>query len=157
MIDSMITVVGNLVDNPTLRSTSKGDAVAGLRVAATPRWFDRSSNEWKDGESLFIGVTCWRTLASHAAGSLRKGDAVVVVGRLRMRRWETKEGEGRTAFEIEADTVGPDLCRTQVSVLRKDRAEPVEAPDGVDPVTGEIADPEEAAPFDPRIALPVAA
>lgn len=107
--ETVITVVGNLVADPELRYTPSGAAVAKFRVASTPRSFDKQTNEWKDGEALFLLCNAWRTLAENVAESLTRGSRVVVQGRLRQRSYETKEGEKRTVFELEADEVGPSL------------------------------------------------
>src|ERR1700739_4399809 len=107
--DTNITLIGNLVDDPELRFTPSGAAVAKFRIASTPRTFDRQTNEWKDGESLFLTVNVWRDAAEHVAESLQKGMRVIVQGRLRQRTYDTKEGEKRTVYEVEADEVGPSL------------------------------------------------
>src|SRR6201990_2078139 len=98
--ETVITVVGNLVDDPELRFTPSGAAVAKFRVASTPRTFDRQTNEWKDGESLFLSCSVWRQAAEHVAESLQKGMRVVIQGNLRSRQYETREGEKRSVFEI---------------------------------------------------------
>ena len=107
--DTQITVVGNLVDDPELRFTPSGAAVANFRIASTPRTFDRQTNEWKDGEALFLSCSVWRQAAENVAESLQKGMRVVVQGNLRSRQYETREGEKRTVFEIQVDEVGPSL------------------------------------------------
>src|ERR1700755_2840583 len=107
--ETVITVVGNLVDDPELRFTPSGAAVAKFRIASTPRTFDRQTNEWKDGESLFLTCNVWRQPAENVAESLQRGMRVIVQGRLRQRSYETKEGEKRTVFEVEVDEVGPSL------------------------------------------------
>ena len=105
--DTQITVVGNLVDDPELRFTPSGAAVANFRIASTPRTFDKQSNEWKDGDALFLSCSVWRQAAENVAESLQKGMRVVVQGNLRSRQYETREGEKRTVFEIQVDEVGP--------------------------------------------------
>ena len=105
--DTTITIVGNLVDDPELRFTASGVAVANFRVASTPRAFDRQSNEWKDGESLFLSCSVWRQYAENVAESLTKGTRVIVTGRLKQRSYETNNGEKRTVFEIDVEDVGP--------------------------------------------------
>ena len=105
--ETVITVVGNLVDDPELRFTPSGAAVANFRVASTPRTFDKQTNEWKDGDALFLSCSVWRQAAENVAESLQRGMRVVVQGRLKSRQYETREGEKRTVFEIEVDEVGP--------------------------------------------------
>src|SRR5512144_3428017 len=107
--DVTITVVGNLTDDPELRFTPSGAAVAKFRVASTPRFMDKQSGEWKDGEPLFLACTVWRQAAEHVAESLQRGARVIVSGRLRQRSYETREGEKRTVMELEVDEVGPSL------------------------------------------------
>src|ERR671910_3693341 len=104
--DTVITVVGNLVDDPELRFTSSGAAVAKFRIASTPRFLDKQSGEWKDGDALFLSCNVWRQAAENVAESLTRGSRVIVQGRLRQRSYETREGEKRTVYEIEADEVG---------------------------------------------------
>ena len=101
--DTVITLVGNLVDDPELRFTPSGAAVAKFRIASTPRFLDKATNEWKDGESLFLTCNVWRQAAENAAESLQRGMRVIVQGRLKQRSYETKEGEKRTVFEVEVD------------------------------------------------------
>ncbi len=119
--DTQITVVGNLVDDPELRFTPSGAAVANFRIASTPRTFDRQSNEWKDGEALFLSCAVWRQAAENVAESLQKGMRVVVQGNLRSRQYETREGEKRTVFEIQVDEVGPSLKYATAKVTRTQR------------------------------------
>jgi single-strand DNA-binding protein len=119
--DVTITVVGNLVDDPELRFTSSGAAVAKFRVASTPRFLDRQTNEWKDGEALFLQCNIWRQAAENVAESLQKGARVIVTGRLRQRSYETREGEKRTVFELEVDEVGPSLRYATAKVQRMSR------------------------------------
>jgi single-strand DNA-binding protein len=116
--ETIITVVGNLTADPELRYTQNGLPVAGFTIASTPRNFDRQSNEWKDGESLFMRCSAWRDLAEHVAGSLTKGSRVIATGRLRQRSYETREGEKRTAIELEVDEVGPSLRYATATVTR---------------------------------------
>src|ERR671927_147140 len=99
--ETVITVIGNLTNDPELRFTPSGAAVANFTVASTPRTFDRQSNEWKDGESLFLNCSVWRQAAENVAESLVKGSRVIVSGRLKARSYETREGEKRTVFEID--------------------------------------------------------
>jgi single-strand DNA-binding protein len=119
--DTQITVVGNLVDDPELRFTPSGAAVANFRIASTPRTFDRQSNEWKDGETLFMRCSVWRDAAENVAESLARGTRVIVSGRLKSRSYETKEGEKRTVVEMEVDEVGPSLRYATAKVTRTQR------------------------------------
>jgi single-strand DNA-binding protein len=119
--DTTITIVGNLVEDPNLRFTASGQAVASFRLASTPRFLDRTSNEWKDGEGLFLTVNVWRQMAENCAESLQKGSRVIVQGRLRQRTYETREGEKRTVYEIEADDVGPSLRNATARVNKTAR------------------------------------
>jgi len=116
--ETVITVVGNLTSDPELRYTQTGLAVANFTIASTPREFDRTSNEWKDGESLFLRASVWREFAEHVAGSLMKGTRVVATGRLKQRAYETKEGEKRTSIELEIDEIGPSLKHATAQVTR---------------------------------------
>ena len=116
--ETVITVVGNLTSDPELKYTQGGLAVANFTIASTPRTFDKSSNEWKDGEALFLRASCWREFAEHVAGSLTKGTRVIAQGRLRQRSYETAEGEKRTSMELEVDAIGPDLRYSTASVTR---------------------------------------
>ena len=120
--ETIITVVGNLVDDPELRFTPSGAAVANFRIASTPRTFDRQTNEWKDGDALFLSCSVWRQAAENVAESLVKGMRVIVQGRLRSRQYETREGEKRTVFEIEVDEVGPSLKYATAKVTRTQRS-----------------------------------
>jgi single-strand DNA-binding protein len=119
--DTVITIIGNLVDDPELRFTPSGAAVAKFRIASTPRTLDRATNEWKDGDSLFLTCNVWRQAAENVAESLTKGTRVIVSGRLRQRSYETKEGEKRTVYEIEVDEVGPSLRNATAKVNRANR------------------------------------
>jgi single-strand DNA-binding protein len=119
--DTTITIVGNLVDDPELRFTPSGAAVAKFRIASTPRYLDRQTNEWKDGEGLFLTVNIWRQMAENVAESLQRGMRVMVQGRLKQRSYETKEGEKRTVYEIEADEIGPSLKLATAKVNKTSR------------------------------------
>ncbi|MDI6910651.1 single-stranded DNA-binding protein [Nocardioides sp.] len=119
--ETVITVVGNLVDDPELRFTPSGAAVANFRIASTPRTFDRQTNEWKDGDALFLSCSVWRQAAENVAESLQRGMRVVVQGRLKSRTYETREGEKRTVFEIEVEEVGPSLKYATAKVTRTTR------------------------------------
>jgi single-strand DNA-binding protein len=120
--DTTITLIGNLVDDPELRFTPSGAAVAKFRVASTPRYLDKATNEWKDGESLFLQCNIWRQAAENVAETLTKGMRVILTGRLKQRSYETKEGEKRTVFEVEVDEVGPSLRNATAKVTRTQRA-----------------------------------
>src|ERR1700754_2588844 len=120
--DTVITIVGNLVDDPELRFTPTGQAVARFRVASTPRFMDRQTNEWKDGESLFLSCNVWREAGEDGAESLQRGMRVIVTGRLKQRSYETREGEKRTVYEIEVDEVGPSLRNASAKVSRSSRS-----------------------------------
>jgi single-strand DNA-binding protein len=116
--DTQITIAGNLVDDPELRFTPAGQPVARFRVASTPRYLDKNTNEWKDGDSLFLTCNVWRQAAENVAESLTRGMRVLVSGRLRQRSYETKEGEKRTVYEVEVDDVGPSLRNASAKVNR---------------------------------------
>src|SRR5260221_13257056 len=116
--DTQITIVGILVDDPTLRYTPTGQAVAKFRVASTPRYLDKATNEGKDGDSLFLSCNVWRQAAENVAESLQRGMRVIVSGRLRQRSYETKEGQKRTGYEIEADQGGPPLRNASPKVSK---------------------------------------
>jgi single-strand DNA-binding protein len=121
MNDTTITVTGNLVDDPELRFTPQGQPVARFRIASTPRFRDNSTGEWKDGEALFLTVNVWRQQAENVAESLTRGARAVVTGRLRQRNYETKEGEKRTVYEIEADDVAASLKFASAKVTKASR------------------------------------
>ena len=116
--DTTITVVGNLTADPELRFTPSGAAVANFTVASTPRTFDRQSNEWKDGDPLFLPCSIWRQAAEHVAESLTKGTRVIVTGRLKQRSYDDREGNKRTIYEVEVEEVGPSLLRATAVVTR---------------------------------------
>jgi single-strand DNA-binding protein len=120
--DTTITVIGNLTDDPELRFTPSGAAVAKFRVASTPRFMDRASGEWKDGEPLFLSCTVWRQAAEHVAESLQRGARVIVSGRLKQRSYETREGEKRTVIELEVDEIGPSLRYATAKVQKMSRS-----------------------------------
>ncbi|MDR7161791.1 single-stranded DNA-binding protein [Arthrobacter sp. BE255] len=120
--ETTITVIGNLTNDPELRFTPSGSAVANFTVASTPRTFDRQSNEWKDGETLFLRASVWREAAENVAESLTKGMRVIVTGRLKSRSYETKEGEKRTVIELEVDEIGPSLRYANAKVNRTQRS-----------------------------------
>ena len=119
--ETTITVIGNLTSDPELRFTPSGSAVANFTIASTPRTFDRQSNEWKDGETLFLRANVWREAAENVSESLAKGMRVIVTGRLKSRSYETKEGEKRTVIELEVDEVGPSLRYANAKVNRTQR------------------------------------
>ncbi|MFD9483834.1 single-stranded DNA-binding protein [Streptomyces sp. NPDC059991] len=116
--ETVITVVGNLVDDPELRFTPSGAAVAKFRVASTPRTFDRQTNEWKDGEGLFLTCSVWRQAAENVAESLQRGMRVVVQGRLKQRSYEDREGVKRTVYELDVEEVGPSLKNATAKVTK---------------------------------------
>jgi len=120
--ETTITVIGNLVQDPELRFTPSGSAVANFTIASTPRTFDRQSNEWKDGEALFLRAAVWKEPAENVAESLTKGMRVIVTGRLKSRSYETKDGEKRTVIELEVDEIGPSLRYANAKVNRTQRS-----------------------------------
>ncbi|WP_027502096.1 single-stranded DNA-binding protein [Rhodococcus sp. UNC363MFTsu5.1] len=119
--DTVITVIGNLTADPELRFTPAGAAVANFTVASTPRTFDRQTNEWKDGEALFMRCNIWREAAENVAESLTRGSRVIVSGRLKQRSYETREGEKRTVMELEVDEIGPSLKYATAKVNKASR------------------------------------
>ena len=121
--ETIITVVGNLTADPELRFTPSGAAVASFTIASTPRTYDRNTNEWKDGDALFLRCSIWRQAAENVAESLTRGSRVVVTGRLRQRSYETREGEKRTVVELEVDEVGPSLRYATAKVNKVSRSE----------------------------------
>ncbi|BDV32388.1 single-stranded DNA-binding protein [Microbacterium terricola] len=116
--ETIITVVGNLTADPELRYTQNGLPVANFTIASTPRNFDRQANEWKDGEALFLRASVWREFAEHVAGSLTKGSRVIATGRLKQRSYQDREGNNRTAIELEVDEIGPSLRYATAQVTR---------------------------------------
>ena len=132
--DTPITVVGNLVEDPTIRFTPNGQAVANFTIASTPRTFDKQANEWRDGDTLFLRCTVWRDLAENAAESLSKGARVIAQGRLVQRSFETREGEKRSVVELQVDELGPSLAWAVAKPQRRSsssggrRGVPVEDP-----------------------------
>ncbi|WP_261565446.1 single-stranded DNA-binding protein [Frankia gtarii] len=134
MLDTTITLVGNLVDNPEHRTTTNGASVCSFRLASTPRRFDRSENRWVDGATLFLRVSCWRQLADNVAESLARGDRALVYGRLRQRSFETSEGERRVSYEIDADAIGTELTWHAARSQRLTRGSAVPAAPAAVPV-----------------------
>jgi single-strand DNA-binding protein len=121
--DTMITIVGNAVEVAELRFTPQGVAVARFRVASTPRYLEKQTNTWQDGEALFLSVQVWRQMAEYVAESITKGTRVIVHGKLKMRSYEAKDGSGRrTAFEVDADEVGPSLRYATAKVQKMSRS-----------------------------------
>ena len=116
--DTIVTVVGNLTADPELRFTPSGAPVANFTIASTPRTFDRQTNEWKDGDALFLSCAVWRQAAENVAESLQRGMRVIVQGRLKQRSYETREGEKRTSIEVEVDEIGPSLRYATAAVTR---------------------------------------
>lgn len=119
--DTTLTIIGNLTGDPELRFTPSGAAVANFTVASTPRMYDRTSGEWKDGETLFMRCSVWRDAAENVAESLGRGTRVVVSGRLKSRSYETKEGEKRTVIELEVDEIGPSLRYASAKITKTQR------------------------------------
>jgi single-strand DNA-binding protein len=119
--DTVITVIGNLTDDPELRFTPSGAAVANFTVASTPRTFKRESNSWEDGETLFLRCSVWRQAAENVAESLTRGTRVIVQGRLVSRSYEDREGQKRTVFELQVDEIGPSLTWATAKVTRASR------------------------------------
>lgn len=119
--ETVITVVGNLTGDPELRFTPSGAAVANFTIASTPRNFNRQTNEWEDGETLFLRGSAWRDAAENVAETLTKGMRVIAQGRLKSRSYETKEGERRTSMELDVDEIGPSLKHATAKVVRAQR------------------------------------
>ena len=119
--ETIVTVVGNLTDDPELRFTANGAAVANFTVASTPRFFDKQTNDWKDGDALFLRCSIWRQAAENVAESLQRGARVVVQGRLKQRSYETREGEKRTVYELDVEEVGPSLKYATAKVTKASR------------------------------------
>ena len=140
MNETQLTITGNLVDDPELRFTPSGQPVAKFRIASTPRYFDKQANAWKDGDSLFLTVNVWRQAAENVAESMTRGTRAIVTGRLRQRSYETKEGEKRTVYELEADEVGVSLKNATAKVAKVTRTSGGEAQASQQASTGE-ADP----------------
>lgn len=138
-----VTVVGNLTSDPELRFTPAGAAVTNFTIASTPRTFDKSSNEWKDGEALFLRCSVWRQAAENAAESLNRGDRVIVQGRLQSRSYETKQGEKRTVIELQVDELGPSLRYASAKVLKGDRLGRQQSKPAEDPWNSPPADSSE--------------
>ena len=120
--ETVITVIGNLTADPEVKFTPSGSAVANFTIASTPRTFDRQSNEWKDGDALFLRASVWREAAENVAETLTKGMRVMAQGRLRSRSYDTKEGERRTVMELEVDEIGPSLRFASAKVTRTNRS-----------------------------------
>lgn len=138
--ETAITIIGNLVAPPELRFTASGVAVVNFRVASTPRVFDKATNEWKDGDSLFLSCSAWRQLAENIGESaLDKGDKVIVSGRLRQRSFETNSGEKRTVYEVDVEDMGPSLARNVAKVQRVERTQATGRVTD-DPWAGEVSD-----------------
>ena len=120
--DTPITIIGNLVGDPELRFTNNGQPVANFRIASTPRYLDKNTQEWKDGDSLFLTCNVWRQMAENVAESLTRGMRVIVSGRLRQRNYETAQGEKRVVYEVEVDEVGPSLRNASAKVNKAERS-----------------------------------
>ena len=146
--DTIITLVGNLVDDPSLRFAQSGAAVANFTIASTPRAFDKQSNEWKDGDTMFLNCSIWRQAAEHVAESLTKGTRVIVQGRLQQRSYDDREGNKRTIYEVAVDEVGPSLLRATAVVTRATSSaqpgrqpaarQPAGRPQAADPWAGNV-------------------
>ena len=122
MTETTCTLIGNLTADPELRFTPSGAAVANFTVAATSRTFDKTANQWRDGEALFLRCTLWRQPAENLAESLRRGDRVIVTGRLRQRSFDTREGDKRTTIELDVDEIGASLKFTTLKLTKTSRA-----------------------------------
>ena len=140
--ETVITVIGNLTSDPELRFTPSGAAVANFTIASTPRTFDKQTNEWKDGDTLFLNCSIWRQAAENVAESLQKGMRVVAQGRLKARSYETREGEKRTVMELDVDEVGPSLKYASAKVTRVTRGGGGGGFGGDDPWAGQSAAPQ---------------
>lgn len=142
MNEPQITVIGNVAGPPRQRTTPAGVTVVDFRIAATPRRQDKALGTWGDGETLWFGVTAWRSLGEHCASSLKKGDRVIVTGRLSTRSWEAEGGERRSNLEVEATSVGLELARGNAAYVRVPQlvtdADPWVSSGQVDPETGEV-------------------
>ena len=146
--DVTICITGNLVDDPILRFTPSGAAVANFTIASTPRAFDKQSNEWKDGDTMFLNCSIWRQAAEHVAESLTKGTRVIVQGRLQQRSYDDREGNKRTIYEVAVDEVGPSLLRATAVVTRATSSaqpgrqpaarQPAGRPQAADPWAGNV-------------------
>jgi single-strand DNA-binding protein len=141
MNETTVTVVGNVVDNPRMRRTDKGTDVASFRVGSTARWFDRETGQWVDGAKLFVAVSCWRQLAVNVVDSVRRGDPILVSGRLSTREYE-KDGQKRSSFELEANAVGHDMSRGR-SVFQRTRSDTM--------ATFEVSDDDDQEPAPPEL------
>jgi single-strand DNA-binding protein len=125
--ETIITIIGNLTSDPELRYTQSGLAVASFTIASTPRTFDRNTNDWKDGETLFLRCSAWKELGENVAGSLAKGSRVIAQGALVQRSYETKEGEKRTSIEFQVNDIGAELRNATVSITRTSRSQSTSA------------------------------
>lgn len=134
--ETVITIVGNIVADPELRYTQSGLPVANFTIASTPRTFDRQANEWKDGDALFLRASVWREFAEHVAGSLTKGMRVLAQGRLRQRSYQDRDGNNRTAVELEVDEIGPSLRYATAQVTRAARQDAAGRPNN----TGQVSE-----------------
>ena len=147
-METAITAVGNATSEPHLRFTATGTAVASFTLASTARQYDKATNTWRDGDTLFVRVNAWRAMAENAADSLRKGTRVIVTGRLRQSTWTADDGTQRTGLEIDADDIGVSLRWATAHPSRTTRSSGAGQPDGADPWATPAADPADAgAPF----------
>ncbi|MFE0189313.1 single-stranded DNA-binding protein [Streptomyces sp. NPDC058989] len=144
--ETILTVVGNLVDDPELRFTPAGAAVTKFRVASTPRTFDKQANEWRDGEALFLACSAWRQTAENVAESLMRGARVIVTGRLKQRSYEDRDGIKRTVYELDVDEVGPSLRTATARITKTTRHNGPQAPQqpAADPWTSTGPPPQSA-------------
>jgi single-strand DNA-binding protein len=149
--DTVITIIGNLTSEPELRFTSTGAAVVDFTIASTPRTLDRQTQEWKDGEALFLRCSCWRQMAEHVAGSLTRGSRVMAQGRLKQRSFETKEGEKRTVIEMEVDEIGASLryATASISKVARSGGEPAGGSGGGNGAASGRAGTGQGGPLDP--------
>jgi single-strand DNA-binding protein len=144
--ETYLTLSGNLTSVPKTGVSRTGIPWTRMRVASSSRVFDRGTTEWRDGETIFLEVSCWRRLAENAAASLERGDRVVIVGRLRQRSYEDQQGVRHTIMEMDADAIGPDLTRVAARLLRPERPDPADQPDGAESPAPALAVAAESAP-----------
>ena len=137
--EPVVTIVGNLVADPELRFTSSGSMIAKFRVASTPRYLDRQTNEWKDGDSVFLTCSAWRQAAENVGESLQRGTRVIVTGRLTQRSYRTDKGDVATTYEVEVDEVGPSLRYTTARVTKNARVRAPAAPPAEGPVAPAVS------------------
>lgn len=145
--ETAVTIVGNLTDDPELRFTPGGDAVCNFTIASTPRTYSRETQQWEDGETLFMRCSVWKQKAENVAESLQRGYRVIAQGRIKQRSYETREGEKRTVIEMEVDEIGPSLTFVTATIQRSEKrqaaAQPRQAAPAADPwaTSGPVEDP----------------